>query len=680
MKHNDAVTYRPDIDGLRAIAVLSVVLFHAFPTVIRGGFVGVDVFFVISGYLISSILFKNLQKGTFHFLDFYARRIRRIFPSLLVVLTFCLTLGYFVLLGEEYKQLGRHTFAGSFFFSNIALLDDLSDYFNGAAELKPLLHLWSLGIEEQFYIVWPLALYLAWRCRFNLFFMTIVCAVVSLIWNLAEYKRNPIYTFYLPYTRVWELLFGATLAWTQLYKPETIKDLLPSFIQKIEFFNKPFSFPLWNDPKICDIRSILGFVLIIAPVLFYGKSTPFPGFAALAPVLGAVLIISSGPEAIINKKVLAIKPMVFVGLISFPLYLWHWPLLSFTAILESGTPALKWRLIAVVLSFVLSTLTWHYVEKNLRFRENTWVLGSLAGLLIFAALFGQTIYKKDGWSYRVAQYRENAKIFEGWMISDPKCIDRFKSEYGSNLVYCLVGDPNKQPDAVLIGDSHANALAYGLIRKFSNDRLNLLHMGLGGCPPFFGIEADPKRPCERESNTLEMLEKNPKITKILLNSRGPRYLTGHGYGDLEINAVGAAKYRFRPDITDPKQAFREAMRDTLRRLTAAGKEIVFVADVPEIGFDPKRCVSLRPFRLESEDPDKVCKIPRKNFDERNLEYHELVNSILSEFPKVKLWETWKNFCDDQYCYAFRDGKLLYRDSNHISLEGSYWLGEKYDPK
>ncbi|MEI1279672.1 acyltransferase family protein [Leptospira venezuelensis] len=679
MKHNDLVKYRPDIDGLRALAVLSVVIFHAFPSLITGGFVGVDVFFVISGYLISSILFKNLEKGTFSFFDFYARRIRRIFPALLVVLFFCLFAGYFILLGEEYKQLGKHTFAGSLFFSNLALLNEFADYFNPAAELKPLLHLWSLGIEEQFYIFWPLALYVAWRFRFNLFLVTLIVAIISFFWNIIELHRNPIYTFYLPNTRVWELLFGAILAWFQVYKVETIGALLPNYFKKFEFSKYSISASLLGEKRFQNSLSILGFVLILIAVLFYNKETSFPGYAALLPVIGAIAILLSGPHAIINKRILSTKPMVFVGLISFPLYLWHWPLLSFATIVESGTPSIEWRVIAISLSFLLSVLTWHFIEKNIRFKEGKLVLGALIGFLLVVAFIGQNINKKNGWEWRIKAYKQNAQIFEGWQVVDSSaCIQKFKPKFGDNIGYCLLGFADREPDVVLIGDSHANSYAYGLIRKFESQGLNLLNMGSGGCPPFFGMIGNEKWPCEKENRALEIIEKDPKFKTIILNSAGPRYVNLSTYDDK--TTLKGIRYQYRPDISDPKQAFRQAFYDTMRRLTQAGKEIIYIVDFPELDFDPKSCVELRPFRLSAKNLEESCRVRRVDFDNRNKEYHEIVNSVRKDFPNVKIWEAWKEFCDEKFCYALKDEKLLYWDSHHLSLEGSYWLGKKYDPK
>lgn len=224
--------YRPDIDGLRAIAVLSVVAYHAFPDWLQGGFIGVDVFFVISGYLISTIIFQNLDTGTFSFAEFYARRINRIFPALLLVLVASYVFGWFALLADEYKQLGKHIAAGAGFISNIALWNE-AGYFDNSAELKPLLHLWSLGIEEQFYIVWPLLLWLFWKLKFNPFTITIFVAVVSFYLNVKGINEDAVAAFYSPQTRFWELLCGSLFAWMTLYKKgafETVKLKLDNWL------------------------------------------------------------------------------------------------------------------------------------------------------------------------------------------------------------------------------------------------------------------------------------------------------------------------------------------------------------------------------------------------------------------------------------------------------------------
>ena len=207
-----ATQYRPDIDGLRAIAVLAVVAYHAFPAVFKGGFIGVDIFFVISGYLISTILFVDFSKGSFSFSNFYSRRIRRIFPVLILVLFSCFIFGWFVLTAEEYRQLGKHIAAGAGFISNITFWNE-AGYFDNAADTKPLLHLWSLGIEEQFYIIWPLILWIVWKSRFSLPGLIILVGTTSFFLNMFGVNHDLVSTFYSPQTRFWELLSGSLLAW-----------------------------------------------------------------------------------------------------------------------------------------------------------------------------------------------------------------------------------------------------------------------------------------------------------------------------------------------------------------------------------------------------------------------------------------------------------------------------------
>lgn len=226
--------YRPDVDGLRAIAVLAVVFFHAFPSLIRGGFVGVDVFFVISGYLISTIIFENLDRGTFSFSEFYARRIKRIFPALILVLVACFVFGWFVLLADEYKQLGKHIAASAGFISNIIFWNE-AGYFDNAQETKPLLHLWSLGIEEQFYILWPLVIWVIWKRKFNLLTITFFLAIASFMLNLKGVQQDAVATFYSPQTRFWELLSGSLLAWTAVYKKLEFAKIINKFDSYLAF-------------------------------------------------------------------------------------------------------------------------------------------------------------------------------------------------------------------------------------------------------------------------------------------------------------------------------------------------------------------------------------------------------------------------------------------------------------
>ncbi|MFZ4541068.1 MAG: acyltransferase family protein, partial [Rickettsiales bacterium] len=310
--------YRRDIDGLRGIAILAVLLFHAFTNLIPGGYVGVDIFFVISGYLITGILLHGLNEGTFTFRQFYARRIRRIFPALAIVLLSTWIAGWFILFPEEYTELGKHMGASSLFISNIILWKE-AGYFDRTAELKPLLHLWSLGVEEQFYIFWP-ALLLVFHRKRHGWAGLVALTAISFVANLAFLHNAPTGTFFLLPTRFWQLGLGGMLAYAEL-KP------LPRRVQS---------------PILC----MLGLALILIACFTFTDASPYPGWRALLPTIGAALIILSAS----GGKLIGNKPLLWLGLISYPLYLWHWPLLAYARILHAGEPSVTARIIAVALA------------------------------------------------------------------------------------------------------------------------------------------------------------------------------------------------------------------------------------------------------------------------------------------------------------------------------------------
>ena len=266
--------YHPEIDGLRAFAVLSVVAYHAFPNLFKGGFTGVDIFFVISGFLITSHIFESLDKGKFSFTDFFRRRIRRIFPALIAVMFFSLVFGWFSLLGEELSQLGKHVASGAVFIINFILVNE-SGYFDNAAETKPMLHLWSLAVEEQFYIVWPLILWISWKLKFNLLLVTILIGLFSFYINLNFVKTYPTEMFFWSLGRFWELLSGSVLAWFFLYKAESLKRIR---LISDRYILKIFGFDSMdvNNSIVSNFSSIFGLTLLIYGVLYVNESLPYP--------------------------------------------------------------------------------------------------------------------------------------------------------------------------------------------------------------------------------------------------------------------------------------------------------------------------------------------------------------------------------------------------------------------
>jgi peptidoglycan/LPS O-acetylase OafA/YrhL len=450
--------YRPDIDGLRAIAVIAVLAFHAFPNWVRGGFIGVDVFFVISGYLISIIIFDNLDKGTFSFTKFYARRIKRIFPALIIVLVACFTFGWFTLLTDEFKQLGKHIAAGAGFVSNFVLWDE-AGYFDNSAETKPLLHLWSLGIEEQFYIVWPLLLWLAWKNKFNLLKITILLAVISFALNVKGIKQDAVATFYSPHTRFWELLCGSILAWFTLYKKSTYQNIfikLDGFLALVIYRDKKKA----DGKSLANVTSFIGLLLLLYGFWQINKELSFPGKWALIPVLGAVLIIMAGSKAWVNRTILSNRIMVWFGLISFPLYLWHWPLLSFARIIEGEVPSRNLRIALVILSIALAWLTYRFIERPVRFGnyKNRLKIILLCSCALITGFLGFCVDKFDF---------SKSRPYENLLFQRKG----FEHMYGSSLNW-YEGKENW----VFLGNIHDNKVAKIKLANIpNNEQINALH-------------------------------------------------------------------------------------------------------------------------------------------------------------------------------------------------------------
>jgi peptidoglycan/LPS O-acetylase OafA/YrhL len=494
--------YRSDIDGLRAVAVLMVVAFHAFPAWFPGGFIGVDVFFVISGYLISSILFKSLGAGNFSFTDFYMRRIRRIFPALIVVLIASLVAGWFLLLADEYAQLGKHVAAGASFVSNLVLWHD-SSYFDNDAANKPLLHLWSLGIEEQFYIVWPIVLFVVYRLiagkhKTNkhsnpslskeiiqkVWVVIAILTVLSFVLNVVLVVSNQVASFYSPLSRFWELLFGAMLANLTLHHDSSLEHWRARWANSI---------------------SILAIVLLISGVYLLNRFISFPGWWALLPVLGALLLIAAGQKAIVNRTLLSHRWMVWIGLISYPLYLWHWPLLSFVRIVEGDFPRLK--VAAVVLSFILAWLTYRFIESPLRFgaRAKAKSLALIATIFLVGA-GGFFVYQQDGIEgYAIRSGEANA--FARYFDNNPPDLNYFTQEgilkkyrhecnfYDFNPITPKCYEPDRSPgherDSLLMiwGDSTAQMLSYGL-SQVKPDHWQMLQVATSACIPNPAVKED----------------------------------------------------------------------------------------------------------------------------------------------------------------------------------------------
>jgi len=650
--------YRPDIDGLRAIAVLSVIGFHAFPNHLKGGFIGVDVFFVISGYLISRIILEGLDSGTFSFFNFYSRRIRRIFPSLIVVLSISYIVGWFTLLADEYKQLGIHILSGAGFFSNLLLWKE-SGYFDSSAETKPLLHLWSLGVEEQFYVAYPLLLWILWRIRCNLFFAMLVIGSASFLNNIKLAETDQAAAFFSPQTRFWELMCGGCVAYISLYSLRFFNKLKKGWLFDAYFQEDRVK----RGRGFSNVISIIGITVLAYGLFTIGGQFNFPGIWALVPVLSAIFIILAGPHAWINKNILSNRIVVFLGLISFPLYLWHWIFLSYARIFESAIPNKEVSIVAIIISIVLACLTYFLIEKPFRYGEkNKLKVNFLVIAMIAIGIIGFTTYKLDG-----IPLRPTIRPYE---------LLKLQFLFSQNM-----GRPS-EAKIMLLGDSHAAHLIPGLKKYFDGDVADYTE---SGCIPFYDVDRYDSRfiqgACAKSMNlALDYFVSNQRMTGIILSSMGSAYLSGEAFNNTGTERVrgDGVKLINHLEITNRWDVYALGMRHTLSRLTGAKKKILFVIDVPELGFDPQTCFDLHPVVLTSRKRSP-CAVLRKTYESRNQQYKTLIYSVLKDFPAVRIYDPTDSICDKEFCWAIKNGMPLYRDMDHLSNEGSYMVIEKMSP-
>ncbi len=679
--HNPHLTYRPDIDGLRAIAILAVLIYHAFPTRLAGGFIGVDIFFVISGYLISSILLKDLNQNRFSLLGFYIRRANRIFPALIVVFLSIFAVGWFVLLPDELASLGKYMAAGAGFVANLALWKDLG-YFDTAADYKPLLHLWSLGVEEQFYFVWPLMLWLGFKRRWNLLTLTVGVSLVSYYLSLRGVKTNASAAFYLPHTRFWELCLGALVAVCHTPQIKLSKSpvlaALTHVVTKIDTALHHIVYrsdtPQTPFKALRQTSSVLGLGLILYGMAHLSKSMPFPGRNALWPTLGAVLLIAAGREAFINRHFLSNKVMVWIGLISYPLYLWHWPLLSLARIVEQDLPSRNIRLAALILSVVLATATFYCLEKPLR---KVKALGKKAailfGLLMLTGYLGWNTHQRDGYGFRGGLQKSS--------VTNEYAKQYFGSTQESNIfpVHTLPGKEgvcdfarliDSQNNGLLIlGDSHAGHLSYGFAQAYPKLNINVGRFGI----PLLKTDVTSMRVFPKEFDYLSS-DYLGKQSTVLLSAWWPLYGSTYpsaSYGRLEspINYEGKSY-----PIKDLAWA-EPALRQTFDYLLTQGKSVIFTHDIPVLKYKPTDCFIQRPFKLTGKSIS--CDQNKADIVAEHQAFRSIAERVLKDYPSIKVFDPLTFMCDEHICHATKNGKSLYLDDNHLSMFGSEEYGKAF---
>ncbi len=627
--------YRPDIDGLRGVAVLLVVIFHIFPEAIVGGFIGVDIFFVISGYLITSIIIKNLDCQSFSFTQFYLRRIKRIFPALVIVLLCSSLFSLFALYPIELLSFKKHLLGGVLFASNIISLYENS-YFDIASQNKPLLHLWSLGIEEQFYLVWPFLLFLTFRKKVRFSFVILMLAITSFFLNICTVYGDNTVAFFSPLCRFWELMVGG-------------------FVASLEAKNGG-----GRNRFTCNLLSVTGAAFLFCSLAFVKDKSAFPGWLALLPTLGAAFVIAGGAESLLGRC-LSHRGVVWIGLISYPLYLWHWPLISFYQTIYGAMPAYSERFGIVFFSLFLAWLTFLYIEQPIRYGVGRAASRHLipVGLgMILAGFFGCSFYSSK------SQPAGAQEILESGVKGETKKI-------------------------LLVGDSHADHLFAGLEVELGG----ISNQSYPGCIPFYTLDTyntiyRKKGVCLRLVNNLyESIKKDKAIDTVVMSSMGAVYLSGEAFNGVGVERTLGLQLQLEDnhDISDRAKIYEIAMRKTLQLLVSLNKTVFFVIDVPEIGLDPRYCkqnysvggVENTPIIKRSYISD--CTVSRDVYEARIKDYKQLTAKVLAEFPQVIVFDPTKYFCDEEKCQGIKDGKLLYRDGDHLSVDGSKYLAKYLAP-
>lgn len=622
-----------------------------------GGFLGVDIFFVISGYLISLLLFREQAAGGISLAGFYRRRIRRLFPALILVLTASLAMGYFALWPAEYVALGRQVQAAVFFVLNFKLIGQ-AGYFDVASFNKPLMHLWSLSVEEQFYLVWPLVLMLMYRLRVHLAWALFSCVTLSLAYAIWRGTSNIDAVYYHPLARFWELLAGAIVAYLHF---SGAADRWPGVLRSV---------------YLQHTASWVGLMLIVSAMLYFDRSIPHPGAATLWPVLGAALVIACGPQAVANR-LLAWRPLVLIGLISYPLYLWHWPMLSFVRIMEFGDPDAVLLWLAAVLALAFAYLTYRWIELPIRHatgRRRAWQF--LAGAMLVPVLASIVVVDGRGAPDRLALRDARGGVAELTRApaQDATCLALFPN--AAAPVYCRQHMPGERMIAI-IGDSHAHAVFPGVAELAAQNGYGTLLLANTGCPPFVGTtwgRTDAARgQCVRNiDRIMHALLGDRRVASVLIVSRGPIYINGTGFGPAERDYVTPPiAVADRPtDSGSPVRAadvFAQGLLATTRQIQHRGVRVAYLLQVPELGQPARNCLG-RPVSFTSRFGP--CDVPYADYVERMHDYRALVQGLVTKAPGLRVIDAEPAFCNRSICSGMGIERLLYADDNHLSLTGS----------
>ncbi len=635
------LTYRPEIDGLRTLAVVPVVLFHAGIAPFKGGFVGVDVFFVISGYLITSILLTDLSKGSFSLLRFYDRRIRRIIPALVAVLLTSFVMAYLWMPTGQLREFSKDVVAVSLFGSNFRYMMG-GGYFDAVEQLRPLLHTWSLAIEEQFYVVFPLLLFVVWRCWRSVLIPVMLFLLTSSLF-LAEYmsRTDSLLNYYLLPTRAWELLAGSVLA---------VWGVRPGAVSR----------------GIAEVAAWLGVGLIFVSVFLLGEEYRYPSLWTAIPVAGAMLVIAFADVRSLAGRMLGSRPFVGIGLLSYSFYLWHQPVFAF-ARLRFGQENLSTGDYSVLigLSLVLSWTTYLVLERPIRRKSFATPL-KVAGCALAA-----TVLLIAGARYTIIQGKYELPL-RNPLITELN--ERLKPAYGLSMACdgavdipaCKTDD---QPVIAVWGDSHARHLVDGL--KASRPDIRMIQLTKSACTSMLhgaGVKYDPSPNLRRSRECLafndrvaEWLSHNKSVKFVVITSLLYQFSTDRGMLDASGNVVAGG----------PEGAIRQ-LRETIDWVKRLGKTPVLVTSPPISGKEIGDCFYRHKMFSASLD---ACGITSEEDATFRKSVYEIYDALESSVRVIRLRDL---LCEGEMCPTHVGEMPIYRDSTHLTKEGSIYLSEKFD--
>ncbi len=631
-----AFKYRKEIDGLRGIAIIPVILYHLNIPFFSGGYIGVDIFFVISGFLITSIIHNNIKEKKFSLMDFYERRLRRIIPILYIILILSIPFTLINFIEADSRNFFESLFAVVTFSSNFLFWLEEGEYFTRDNSLKPLLHTWSLSIEMQFYIIFPLIIIILEKVKkLKIIIISLICFFSFLIANWLS-LINPDASFYISLTRIWELLLGSLCAFLRM-SPYKVTS-------KSEY--------------ICYIS----FIIIFLSVFFFNDKTLHPSFFSLFPVLATCFLILYSEESNSFKRILQFSPLVVVGLISYSLYILHFPMIAFIKYLDINIST-KIIFVFLICLFLISYLSWVYIETPFR-KRNKISKKTFLRFYFFLSIILATV-----------------GLCGHFLIKD-KTDDFVNNQFDSPRF-------SIKNSIMVLGDSHAGHYVWGLKQYFGENKVD--DFSSNGCIPFIDFDRVDSRfeegVCPKEMNlAIEKFSKEQKYEILIMSNMGPVYLDGTTFknkGEARVKGLKLSLKNF-DNVDDNWKLFEIGMRNTFDFLSnlEIEKKVFYVIDIPELGLTERQCdvngriLTFKNFNFILKKPNfKNCFVKEKEYLSRSKRFNDLVNKIGTDYPKIKIINTSNFLCKNEICKGIEDNQKLYKDADHLSKFGSLYISK-----